>query len=462
MHHELVLELSGVSRQFGAVRALTSVSFDCRAGEVHALVGENGSGKSTLLGIASGFVDPDRGTVRIGGRPLPRDSPALSPQARPGHGLPGRLVGPGRAGEEQPLLRRGRGAPALPAPEEVGAPGPRRLRPRPRAVPRRPGGLAHDGGASAVRGGQSARDRTQGAAARRAHDRARPRGGRGPPPNRPGVQASRCRRGLRQPSAAGSARDRRPDHGAPRRATSRNLRRRHHDGTGAGRARSSVARSRRPSRHGSASSEAEDVLVVDALQGQTFGPVSFTLRSGEVVGIAGAEGNGQPQLFDCLAGRIPPRAGRVVCRGKELTLISTREAVGAGIMLLPGDRKREALMGVLGVRVNATVQSLRRFSRFGLLRRRAERAAVQARRAARDPHPVARSAGRVPVRRQPAEGLRRPIVPQGAVGDPGLRTHPRCRRRLPHRHLQRASYPCRRRCRPARQVERPDRTLGSL
>ena len=78
MEHELVLELSGVSRQFGAVRALTSVSFDCRAGEVHALVGENGSGKSTLLGIASGFVESDRGTVRIGGRPLSRDSPALS------------------------------------------------------------------------------------------------------------------------------------------------------------------------------------------------------------------------------------------------------------------------------------------------------------------------------------------------------------------------------------------------
>ena len=73
-----VLELTGVSRQFGAVRALSDVSFECRPGEIHALVGENGSGKSTLLGIASGFVEPDKGTVLIGGKPLRRDSPALA------------------------------------------------------------------------------------------------------------------------------------------------------------------------------------------------------------------------------------------------------------------------------------------------------------------------------------------------------------------------------------------------
>src|SRR5690606_13583143 len=111
--------------------------------------------------------------------------------------------------------------------------------------------------------------------------------------------------------------------------------------------------------------ERRQVLMVDGLQAQTFGPVSFTLTAGETVGIAGAEGNGQPQLFDCLAGRTPPKAGRVVCDEKELTLISTVEATKAGIMLLPGDRKHEALMPVLGIRVNSTIQSLRKLSGAG-------------------------------------------------------------------------------------------------
>ncbi len=77
--------------------------------------------------------------------------------------------------------------------------------------------------------------------------------------------------------------------------------------------------------------DGEEVLVVDGLQGQSFGPVSFTLRRGEIVGIAGAEGNGQPQLFDCLAGRVPPGPGAVVCDGKELrsSLPTKRSARGS-------------------------------------------------------------------------------------------------------------------------------------
>src|SRR4026208_1799542 len=76
----LVLELQGLSKQYGTVQALSDVSLDCRAGEIHAVVGENGSGKSTLLGIASGFVEPDQGIVLIGDHRLRKDSPA---EARP-------------------------------------------------------------------------------------------------------------------------------------------------------------------------------------------------------------------------------------------------------------------------------------------------------------------------------------------------------------------------------------------
>src|SRR5437764_4480039 len=66
----VVLSLRGVSKAFGAVQALRDVSVECRAGEIHAVVGENGSGKSTLLGIASGVLAPDEGTVEIDGKRL--------------------------------------------------------------------------------------------------------------------------------------------------------------------------------------------------------------------------------------------------------------------------------------------------------------------------------------------------------------------------------------------------------
>src|SRR3954464_11219371 len=72
----IVLSLRGISKRFGTVQALRDVSVECRAGEIHALVGENGSGKSTLLGIASGFLAPDEGVVEIGGAGLRRASPA--------------------------------------------------------------------------------------------------------------------------------------------------------------------------------------------------------------------------------------------------------------------------------------------------------------------------------------------------------------------------------------------------
>lgn len=72
------LEFQQISRSFGAVRALRSVSFSVVEGEAHALVGENGAGKSTLLKILAGILRPDQGTVSWRGVPLhlstPRDA----------------------------------------------------------------------------------------------------------------------------------------------------------------------------------------------------------------------------------------------------------------------------------------------------------------------------------------------------------------------------------------------------
>jgi ABC-type sugar transport system ATPase subunit len=135
-------------------------------------------------------------------------------------------------------------------------------------------------------------------------------------------------------------------------------------------------------------------------------------------------------------------------------LISTHEAVRSGIMLLPGDRKHEALMPVLGVRVNATIQSLRRFGTLGFLRRRKERRTVQ--------DLIARLEIRTPSVEQPVEFLsggnqqkvRFPAVLLGAGRDLGVRADAGRRRRVPLRHLRRASVAERRRHRVARQVER--------
>src|SRR6266550_3757194 len=70
-----LLQLTSVTKSFGAVRALKGVSFDLREAEVHALVGENGAGKSTLIKIITGAHQPDGGTIDIAGEAMTRLTP---------------------------------------------------------------------------------------------------------------------------------------------------------------------------------------------------------------------------------------------------------------------------------------------------------------------------------------------------------------------------------------------------
>jgi len=70
-----LLKLTGVSKAYGGVRALTDVDFASHASSIHAVLGENGAGKSTLIKIISGVVVPDQGTISFNGSPVRFASP---------------------------------------------------------------------------------------------------------------------------------------------------------------------------------------------------------------------------------------------------------------------------------------------------------------------------------------------------------------------------------------------------
>jgi ribose transport system ATP-binding protein len=369
-----VLSLRSVSKAYGAVQALRDVSVDCHAGEIHALVGENGSGKSTLLGVASGFVHPDDGTVEIAGSQQRRGSPAEA-----------RRLGLGMAYQTYSHVL------ALSVAENLYLAAPKDERPTRKAM--------EDWGATKLReyeldvpvnapaGSLSLAQRQLLEVVKALLARPKvllldePTTALGP------EEVERLHTLVFEQSRAGVGvvyvSHRLPEVlGIADRVTV--LRDGVAQGTfdAAGMSEESLVALMigRPLQlafpeHQGVQANREVRLAVSGLRGDRFGPIDLEVAKGEIIGIAGAEGNGQVQFLRGLAG-AERTTGNAICDGDRLDSRSPLGPLRAGVVLLSGDRAGESLFPVLSVRANTTIQVLGQLGRFGFIDRRRERRTI--------------------------------------------------------------------------------------
>nr|WP_274708729.1 ATP-binding cassette domain-containing protein [Pseudomonas sp. S11P7] len=114
---------------------------------------------------------------------------------------------------------------------------------------------------------------------------------------------------------------------------------------------------------------------VDGLNAGIVKDLSLSLHPGQIVGLAGLDGQGQCDLFHALYGLIPKRTGNIEVEGKKVTINSPSAALAAGIQvaLLPEERKTQGIFGDLAVRSNMAISALNQIGLFGLTNRKNER-----------------------------------------------------------------------------------------
>jgi ABC-type uncharacterized transport system ATPase subunit len=98
--------------------------------------------------------------------------------------------------------------------------------------------------------------------------------------------------------------------------------------------------------------EVEGITVVDPRGHQVVKDVSFEARAGEVLGIAGVQGNGQTELIKSLLGLIRPDAGRIRVQGRDISRHGPRQSLADGIGYIPEDRSHDGYVGGFSVREN--------------------------------------------------------------------------------------------------------------
>lgn len=364
----LALELHDIVKRFGATLALDRASLRVRRGSVHGLVGENGAGKSTLIKVLAGIHGADSGAIRVAGqsllRPTPRQVEALGvrfihqERLLPGSFTVGEALFFGQEIRWGPWVNRraqqrastrlledyfGLQLPADALVRELGS-AERQLLQIVRALLAKPKVLVFDEpSVSLVKREVDQLLRI----VRRLRD--------------DGLTILYISHYLQEIEALcdevtvlRNGRD--VAQVDPRQTSSREI------------ARLMVNRDvgelypKPQVAAGPVVLQAHGLSVAGA-----FGNMDLTLRAGEVVGLTGLVGSGAKELLQCLFGVRRPDSGSLSLDERPLQLKSPRDAVRAGIALVPEERRSHGVAPLLSVLENLTLSGLQRFSRAGLL-----------------------------------------------------------------------------------------------
>jgi ABC-type sugar transport system ATPase subunit/ribose/xylose/arabinose/galactoside ABC-type transport system permease subunit len=370
---ETTLSMVGITKHFDGVAALTDVSLDVEAGEVHALLGENGAGKSTLMNIASGALAPDDGTIVFNGVEIENLTPALA-----------RELGIAMVHQHPAIL------PDMTVAENIGvAVGTEHLRRRDAVESKAMRAILDD-----VHFYGHLQDRVTSLSVARRHLLELAKAFAVSPrllildePTAPLSQDSveLLFSVVRRFASAGTAvvyithRLGEVREIADRVTVLRD---------GALRGTSTVKDisdsrllalivGRRletsfPPKHVAAPDEPA-LLRVEGLSGHGFQDISLAVNRGEIVGIGGVVGNGQPAFLRALAGRHSFSSGSVVVDGKPYS----RRRLFRAAAYMPADRLTDGLMLDLNVRENAALTALDRLKTGPFVSRRREIGVVQ-------------------------------------------------------------------------------------
>ena len=375
-----VLRFAGVAKAFAGVQALADVSLDVMGGEVHALLGENGAGKSTLMKILFGVYKHDAGDIIIEGRPNaavadPRDAlakgiglvsqePAIVPQLDVAQN-----IFLGQRGALSLTQRRERRAaarkildplaPALRETDKVGDLGmaARQIVEIARALARGGRIIAFDEPTSSLT-----------------------------PAERNGLFD--IIRGLKRADKAIiyiSHRMSEIQEISDRVTVLRDGRvvasGKTSDFTQAQLNNLIAGRvlAEEHSRHSSANelSKKDEALRLRGLTSDKVSGIDLTLLRGEIYGLAGLVGSGRTELVRCIFGADQRISGDIVVDGKHVDISSPRDAMRAGIALIPEDRRGQSLVQVMTVEQNFALANQAAFSQRGVIRGRLRRQQIE-------------------------------------------------------------------------------------